>query len=219
MVLIRLSKAKARRRRALCCAGNGGRWPQRRRSGNSISANSHNSPRAPHGRPMTTEAFSTACLRNPVNGRHCGRIIAAGAAGCLDRLRLPRSDGLECPDFARRSITASTTTIFSISIPTPRGRPRIPSFANCRAGCSKPVSTSRCESGARPSLVSGKAPAALPGAAMLDARHRPLPDQSYPGRDPPPRWRSRCLCAEWIRRYRRHDRPAQSRTEFLGRQL
>jgi hypothetical protein len=33
MVLIRLSKAKARML-SRCCAGNGGHWPQKRRSGN-----------------------------------------------------------------------------------------------------------------------------------------------------------------------------------------
>jgi hypothetical protein len=72
---------------------------------------------------------------------------------------------------------------------------------------------------ARPSLVSRKAWPALPGAALFDPRHRPLPDQEYPGRNPPHARRSRCLCARWIRRYRRHDRAPQPRTEFLGGKL
>ena len=39
--------------------------------------------------------------------------------------------------------------------------------------------------GARSSLVSRKARPALSGAALFDARHRPLSDQEYPDRNPP----------------------------------
>ncbi len=60
---------------------------------------------------------------------------------------------------------------------------------------------------------------ALPGAALFDRWHRPLPDQKYPGRNPPhPAW-SRRLCAQRLRRYRRHDRAAQPGSKFLGGKL
>jgi Nucleotidyltransferase len=75
------------------------------------------------------------------------------------------------------------------------------------------------QSGARPSLVRRKARPALSTAHLLDRGHRPLPDQKYPGRNPPCRGWLQGLRAQWIRRHRRPDRAAQSVCEFLGRKL
>ena len=75
------------------------------------------------------------------------------------------------------------------------------------------------QSGPRSSLVSRQAWLALPRAAVLDRRHRPLPDQEYPRRYSPHASWSRRLCARRFRRYRRHDRAAESRTEFFGGEL
>jgi hypothetical protein len=59
----------------------------------------------------------------------------------------------------------------------------------------------------------------LPGAAIFRRGHRPLPDQEYPGRNPPHAGRPRRLRTEWIRRHRRPDRAAQSGPEFFRREL
>ena len=47
--------------------------------------------------------------------------------------------------------------------------------------------TIEAQPGAGPSLVSGKTSPALSGVAIFHRRHRPLPDQKYPGWNPPRR--------------------------------
>ena len=73
--------------------------------------------------------------------------------------------------------------------------------------------------GARPSLVSAKTWPALSGAAVVEPRHRPLPDQEYANRNPPRARGLRRLRAARLRRHRGHDRAAQSGAKFLGRKL
>jgi hypothetical protein len=59
----------------------------------------------------------------------------------------------------------------------------------------------------------------LPRAAIVDGGYRPLPDQKHPDRNPPRARRLRRLYAERFRRYRPHDRPAESRAEFFRGKL
>ena len=75
---------------------------------------------------MDTSDFLAAALRNPVNEAIADELFQLAlpdawiVSGCLVQTVWNVLTG------ARRSITASTTTTFSISIPIRRGRPRTP---------------------------------------------------------------------------------------------
>ena len=71
---------------------------------------------------MDTEEFLAAALRNPVNEKIADELFRLAlpdawiVSGCLVQTAWNV--------LTNRAITASTTTMFSISIPTPLGRPR-----------------------------------------------------------------------------------------------
>ena len=113
--------------------------------------------------------LSRRCLRNPVNDAIADELSPAGAAGCLDRLRMSCSNGMEYPDLAPDRSRHQRLRCFLFR----SGR------LVARRGCRyQPIAAGRetrrqnrgAQSGPRPSLVSGKTRAALSGAAILHSK-------------------------------------------------